>query len=43
MNPSISAALCVSLTAGMTRSDIMAQAVRNAVAAYKAKRQEVKP
>jgi hypothetical protein len=35
MNPSEVAALCVSLTAGRTRLEIMAQAVRNALAAYR--------
>jgi hypothetical protein len=35
MNPSEVAALCVSLTAGKTKLEIMAQAVRNALAAYK--------
>jgi len=35
MNPAQIAALCVSLTAGKTTLEIMAAAVRNALAAYK--------
>ena len=37
MNPSIAAAIVVSLTAGMTRAEILAAAVRRAVESYKAK------
>lgn len=37
MNATISAAICVSLTTGKTRIEVISLAVKNAVAAYKAR------
>ena len=37
MNPSIAAAIVVSLTAGMTKAEIIAAATQRAIEAYRAK------
>lgn len=37
MNPSIAAAICVSLQAGRTQAEILAAAAKRAIAAYRAK------
>ena len=37
MNPSIAAAICISLTAGKTKAEIIAAAAKRAIEAYRAK------